>query len=103
MVLAVVLAGVLVPALELRGDDIHSDELLPPFVRVFSQVLIVCHTAAEGTCELFDNHLNHCPIRYFGIGVHSINFVKVILYWASPPEFMKLQVCPICAVMVSIV
>ena len=45
-VFAIVLASVLVPLLELGGDDVYIDELLPPFVRVFSEVLIVCHTAA---------------------------------------------------------
>ena len=68
-VLAVVLAVVLVPALELGGDDIHANELISPFIRIFSEMLIVCHTAAEGTCKLVDNDLDHYPIRYFGVGV----------------------------------
>ena len=68
-VFAIVLAGVLVPALALDGDDVHTDELLSPFVRVFSQVLIVCHTAVEGTCKFVDNDIDHCSIRYFGVGV----------------------------------
>ena len=34
-VLTVVLAGVLVPSLELAGEDVHVHELLPPFVKVF--------------------------------------------------------------------
>ena len=68
-VFAIVLAVVLLPSLELGGDDVHTDELLPPFVRVFSEVLIVCHTAAEGTCELVDNDIDHCSIRYFVVGV----------------------------------
>ena len=72
-------------------------------VGVFSEVLIVCHTAAAGTCELVDDDIDHCPVRYFVVAVQSIKFVKVILDWASLPEFMNLQVCPICAVMVSIV
>ena len=92
-----------VPSLELGGDDVHTDKLLAPFVRVFPEGLIVCHTAAEWTCEFVDNDIDHCPIRYFGVGVQSINFVKVILDWASLPEFMNLQVCTICAVMVSII
>ena len=68
-VLAVVLAGVLVPSLELAGDNVHTDELLPTFIRVFSKVLIVCHTALVGTYELVDNDIVYCPIRYFGVGV----------------------------------
>ena len=102
-VFAIVLAGMLVPSSELGGDDVHANELLPPFVRVFSWVLIVCHTAAERPCELVDNDIDYCPIWYFGVGVQSTNFVKVILDWASLPEFMNLQVCTICAVMVSII
>ena len=97
-VLAVVLAVVLVPALEFGGNDIHADELLPSFVSVFPKVLIVCHSAVEGTCEDLHDDMNHCPIRYFGVGVPSINFGKVILDWASLPEFVNLQVCPIWAV-----
>ena len=93
----------LIPLLELVGDDVHRDELLPPFIRVFPEVLIVCHTAAEGTCELVDNDIDLCPIRYFGVGVQSINFIKVILYCACLRDFVNLQVCPICTVKVSIV
>ena len=78
-VLAVVLAGVLVSVLELGGDDIHTDELLPPYIRVFPKILMVCHTAAEGTCELVDNDIDQCPIRYFGVGLQSNNFIKIIL------------------------
>ena len=78
-VLVVILAGVFGPSLELGGDDVHTDELLPPFNRVFPEVLIVCHTAAKGTCELVDNDMNHCPIWYFGVGVPSINIIKIIL------------------------
>ena len=63
----------------------------------------MCHTAAEGTCEIVDNDIDHCPLQDFGVGIQSINFVKVILDLASLPEFMNLQLCPICAVMVSIV
>ena len=70
---------------------------------VFPEVLIVCHTAAEGTCELVDNDIDHCPIRYFGIGVQSIDLIEVILDGSSLPEFMYLQVCTICLVMVSII
>ena len=95
--------GVLVPSLELDDDDVHTDELLSPFIRVFPQVLIVCHTVAEGTCKLVDNDIDPCPIRYFGVGIQSINFIKIILDRASLPEFVNLQVCSICAVMVSIV
>ena len=102
-ILAVILAGVLLPSLELSSDDVHTDELLSPFIRVFPEVLIVCHTAAEGTCELVDNDIDHCPIWYFGVGVQSINFIKIVLDWASLPDFVNLQVCPICAVMVSII
>ena len=68
-VLVVILVGVLVSALELGGDDIHTDELLPPFIRVFPEVLLVCHTAVEGTCELVDDDIDHCPIRYCVVGV----------------------------------
>ena len=45
--LVVILAGVLPPSLELGSDDVHADELLPPFIRVFLQVLIVSHSVAE--------------------------------------------------------
>ena len=68
-VLAVVLAGVLVSVLQHGGDDIHANELLSPFIRIFTEVLIVCHTALEGTCELVDNDIDDCTIRYFGVGV----------------------------------
>ena len=78
-ILVVILAGVFVALLELGSDDVYTDELLPPFVRVFPEVLIVCHTAAEATCELVDNNIDHCPIRYFVVGVQSINFMKIIL------------------------
>ena len=102
-ILAVILVRVLVPPLELGRDDVHADELLTPFIRVFPEVLIVCHTVAEGTCELVDNDIDHCPIRYVGVGVQSINFIKIILYWTSLPKFVNPQVCSICAVMVSII
>ena len=69
----------LVPALELGGDDIYVDELLPPLVRGFSEVFVVRHTTAQGTCELVDDNIDHCPIWYFGVRVLWINFVKVIL------------------------
>ena len=35
-VFAIVLALVLGPLLELGGDDLHTDELLPPFITLFS-------------------------------------------------------------------
>ena len=93
----------LVPSLELRSNDVHTDELLASFIRVFAKVLIVCHTAAEGTCELVDNDIDHCPIRHVGVDVLSINFIEIILDWSSVPEFGYRQVCPIGAVMVYIV
>ena len=101
-ILVVILVEVLVPALEFC-NDIHAHELLAPFIRVYSKVLIVCHTAAQGTCKLVDNDINDCPILYFGVGVQSINCVKVFLDWASLPELVNLWVCPICAVIVSII
>ena len=64
---------------------------------------MVCHTAAEGTCELVDNDIDHCPVWYVGIVVQSINLIEVVLDWYRLPEFVYLQVCPIGAVMVSIV
>ena len=63
----------------------------------------MCHTAAEGTCELVDDDIDNCTIRYFRIGVQSIDLIEVILDGSSLPEFMYLQVCPICAGMVSII
>ena len=91
------------PSLARGGDDVHTDELLAPFVRVFSQVLIVCHTVGEGICELVVTDIDHCPIRYFGVGVPSINFIQIILHCARLPEFVNLEVCTICAVMVSVI
>ena len=44
-VFAVVLAGVLVPSLELSPDDVNTDELLPPFIRIFMQMFVVRHPA----------------------------------------------------------
>ena len=102
-VFAIVLAGVLVPSLELGGDDVHTDELFSPFIRIFPQVLIVCQTAAEGTCELVNNDIDHCPIWYFGIGVQSIDLIEIMLDGSSVPEFVYFQWCPIGAGMVSIV
>ena len=99
---AVILASVLVPSLERGGDDVHIDKLLPAFVRVFSEVLIVCHTAAEGTCELVDDDIDHCSVCYFGIGIQSINLIEVVLYRTSQPKLMSLEICPIGAVVVSI-
>ena len=92
-ILAVILARVLVPSLELGGHDVHTDELLAPLVRDFSEVLTMYHTAAEGTCKLVDNDIDHCPVWYFGIGVQSINLIEVVLDWSSLPEFVYLQVC----------
>ena len=63
----------------------------------------MCHTAAEWTCELVHDDIDHFPMRYFGIGILSINCIKVVLDWTSLPEFENLQVCPIRAVMVSII
>ena len=102
-VLLVILVAVFLTSLELGGDDVHTDELLPPFIRVFLEVLMVCHTAAEGTCELVDNDIDHCPIRYLVVGVQSINFIKIILDLASLPEFVNLQVCPVRTVLVCII
>ena len=85
------------------ADDVHTDELLSPFISLFAEVLIVCHTAAEGTCELVTDDIDHCPIRYFGVGVQSINVIKITVDWSSLPEFVNLQVCPICQVMVSVI
>ena len=102
-VLAVVLAAVLISSLELGGDDVHTYELFAAFIRIFTQVFVVCHAAAKGTCELVDDDSDHCPIWYFGIGVQSINLIEVVMDWSSLPKFGYLQVCPICAVMVSIV
>ena len=61
LVFTVILARMLVPLLELGGDDVHTDSLVAPFVRVSSELLIVCHTGVEGTCELVDNDVDHCP------------------------------------------
>ena len=63
----------------------------------------MCHTAAEGTCELVDNDIDYCPVPYFGVDVQSINLVELVLTWCSLPELAYLQVCPIGAVVVSIV
>ena len=102
-VFTVILARVLVPSLELGGDDIHTDELLPPFIGVFSEALVVCHTAAGRTCELVDNDIDHCPVLYFGIRIQSINLIEVVLASSSLPKFVYIQVCSIGAVMVSII
>ena len=63
----------------------------------------MCHTGAEGTCELVDDDIDHCPVWYFGIGVQSINLIEVVLNWSRLRKLVYLQVCPIGAVMVSIV
>ena len=81
------------PSLELSGDDFHGDELLTPFAWILTQVLVGRHAAAEGTWELIDDNIDHCPIQYFGVAVQSINFVQEILDCASLPEFIYLQVC----------
>ena len=73
--IAVILAGVFVPSLELSGDDLHADELLPVFVRILRAVYIVRHTAAEGTCELIHKDSDHYPVWYFSVGVPSINLI----------------------------
>ena len=73
--IAVVLAWVLEPSSELSGDDLHADELLPPFLRVLTEMFVVRHTAAEGTCELIDDDMDHCPIWYFSIGIQSIDLI----------------------------
>ena len=59
----------LVPSLELGGDDVHTDELLAPLVRIFMEVFVVRSAAAEGTCELCDDDRDHCLMRYFSTGV----------------------------------
>ena len=48
--LAAVLAGVLVPALEHRVDDIYVNELFSPLITIFTKVFVMCHALAEGTC-----------------------------------------------------
>ena len=102
-ILAVILATVLVPSLELGGDDIHTDESLPPFVRILTQVFVVRHTAAEGTCELIDENIDHCPLWDFSIDVESMNVILVVLNRTSLPEYVNFQLCTICAVMVAII
>ena len=77
---AVVLAGVLVPSMQLSSDLVHSAELLAPFVRILIQVFVVRHTAAEGSCELIDDDINYCPISYCGLGIQSINLIEVVLH-----------------------
>ena len=102
-ILVVNLARVLVPPFEFCGDVLHANEFLPPFVRVLPKVPIMCHPAAQGTCELIDTDMDHCPVCYFRVGFQSINFIEVILNWASLPEFVNVQVCTICVVMVSVI
>ena len=58
----VVLAFVLVPSLELSADDLHTDELLTSFVRILTEVFVVRHIAAEGTCELIDDDIDYCNV-----------------------------------------
>ena len=48
LIIAVVLSGVLLPAVEHGGDYDHTDEFLQLFVRGFPKVFIVCHAVAEG-------------------------------------------------------
>ena len=102
-VLGVVLAGVLVSALQLSGDEIHANEFFCQCIRIFAEMFIVCHAAAEGTCELVDDDIDYCRVWYFGIDVLSINLMEVVLNWSTLPEFVYLPVCPIDPVMVSIV
>ena len=62
----------------------------------------MCHGAAAGTSELVGDGIDHCPILYLIVGIQLINFVNVTPDRPSLPEFVNLQVCAICAVMVSI-
>ena len=79
-ILVVILAGVLVPSLQLGRDDVHADELLSPLVRVFPKVLKVCYTAAEGACDLVDDDIDYGTIWYFSVGMQAINLMQVILH-----------------------
>ena len=94
------LARMLVPALELTGNDVHADELPPPFLRILAKVFIVGHTAGGGTCELVGDYIDACAIWYLGVGIQPINLVQVVLDRATLLEFMNLQVSSICTVMV---
>ena len=89
--------------MQLSADDVQTVELLPPFVRILTEVFVVRLTAAEGTCDLIDDDIDHCPVRDVSIGILAMNFIWVVLNRACLPEFVDFQVCPICAVMVSIV
>ena len=71
-VFAVLPARVLVHSLQLVGDDVHTHELLAPFAWILTELFLVRHAAAEGTCELIDNDIEHCPIWNFRMGVQSI-------------------------------
>ena len=102
-VFAVVLRRVFLPSLELGSDDVHADELFSPFIRIFATVLVVCHALAQGTCELMDDDIDPCRVRYFVVGVRSIDLIQIVLIRPSLPELVNFQVCPICPVMVSIV
>lgn len=47
--LIVILARMLVPALELPGNDLHADQLSSLLNRVQGEVLVVSYTAVEGS------------------------------------------------------
>ena len=68
-ILAVILARVLVRSLERGADDVLLNQLLSLFIRIFAEVLILCHATVQGICELVENDIDPCPIRYFGLGV----------------------------------
>ena len=74
-VFAVLPAGVLVHSLQLGGDDVHTDELLVTFVWILTEVFLVRHAAAEGTCEFIDNDIDHCTIWNFRMGLQSIKLI----------------------------
>ena len=40
-ILAVIMAGVPVPSLELGSEDVHGHELSPPFLSVFAEVFLM--------------------------------------------------------------
>ena len=102
-VLAVVRAGLPVPALELGGDANRANELLSQFHRLFAEVFIVCHTVAKGVCEVIDDDIDPYLAPYFGIDVQSINLIEILLNSSRLPELVCVQVCPICGVMLSMI